>query len=126
MLKALNGRKNGESNHLMRLAKAYISEHLGDENLCLESVSEHIGLSRIYFCKLFHQMEGTSFSSYLKQERIEKAKNLLLTTNLKVFEISCAVGFSQAKYFGYVFKQAVGLTPVEFQRQGLSQPNLAT
>ena len=126
MLKALSGRKNGESNHLMRLAKSYIADHLGDENLCLESVSEHIGLSRIYFCKLFHQMEGTSFSSYLKQERIEKAKNLLLTTNLKVFEVSCAVGFSQAKYFGYVFKQAVGLTPVEFQRQGLPQQHTTT
>ena len=119
--KAVNGRKNSESNHLMRLAKAYIDEHLGDENLCLESVSEHIGLSRIYFCKLFHQMEGVSFNSYLKQERIERAKKLLLTTNLKVFEVSGAVGFSQAKYFGYVFKQVVGLTPVEFQKRGATQ-----
>lgn len=118
ILKAVNGRKNNESNHLMRLAKKYIVEHLGDENLCLESVSEHIGLSRIYFCKLFHQMEGVSFNSYLKQERIEMAKKLLLTTNLKVFEVSGAVGFSQAKYFGYVFKQVVGLTPVEFQKRG--------
>ena len=66
-------------------------------------------------------MEGVSFNSYLKQERIERAKKLLLTTNLKVFEVSGAVGFSQAKYFGYVFKQVVGLTPVEFQKRGATQ-----
>lgn len=118
ILGCINGRKNGESHHLMKMAKKYIAEHLGDEALCLETVSDHIGLSRIYFCKLFHQMEGISFNTYLKQERIEKAKKLLLTTNMKVFEVSNAVGFSQAKYFGYVFKQTVGQTPVEFQRHG--------
>lgn len=117
ILGCINGRKNGESHHLMKMAKKYIREHLADEKLCLETVSDHIGLSRIYFCKLFHQMEGVSFNTYLKQERIEKAKNLLLTTNMKVFEVSNAVGFSQAKYFGYVFKQTVGQTPVEFQKR---------
>jgi len=118
ILGCINGRKNGESHHLMKMAKKYIAENLADENLCLETVSDHIGLSRIYFCKLFHQMEGVSFNTYLKQERIEKAKHLLLTTNMKVFEVSNAVGFSQAKYFGYVFKQTVGQTPVEFQKRG--------
>ena len=118
ILQYLSVRRTGESNHLMNMAKAYIREHLGDEDLCLETVSDHIGLSRIYFCKLFHQVEGVSFQTYLKQVRIEKAKKLLLTTNMKVFEISSAVGFSQAKYFGYVFKQTVGQTPVEFQKHG--------
>ena len=117
ILDCINGRKNGESHHLMKMAKRYISEHLGDEKLCLESVSDYIGLSRIYFCKLFHQMEGVSFNTYLKQERIALAKKLLLTTNMKVFEVSNAVGFSQAKYFSYVFKQSVGLTPAEFQKR---------
>ena len=48
--------------------------------------------------------------------RIEKAKQLLLTTNMKVFEVSNAVGFSHAKYFGQVFKDAVGQTPIEYQK----------
>lgn len=116
ILGCINGRKNGESHHLMKMAKKYIAENLGEADLCLETVSDYIGLSRIYFCKLFHQIEGVSFNTYLKQERIEKAKHLLLTTNMKVFEVSDAVGFSQAKYFGYVFKQTVGQTPVEFQK----------
>ena len=117
IMACIDGRKNDESNHLIQMAKRFIDEHLDDEGICLESVSDHIGLSRIYFCKLFHKVEGISFNTYLKQERIDRAKKLLLTTNMKVFEISSAVGFSQAKYFGYVFKQMVGLTPGEFQRQ---------
>lgn len=117
IMACIDGRKNDESNHLIQMAKKYINEHLSDESVCLESVSDHIGLSRIYFCKLFHKVEGVSFNTYLKQERINLAKKLLLTTNMKVFEISSAVGFSQAKYFGYVFKQEVGMTPVEYQQQ---------
>ena len=117
IMTSIDGHKNDESNHLIQLAKKYIGEHLNDEGMCLESVSDHIGLSRIYFCKLFHKVEGISFNAYLKQERIDLAKKLLLTTNMKVFEISNAVGFSQAKYFGYVFKQVVGQTPLEYQQQ---------
>ena len=106
------------TNHLIRMAKEYIQKNLSDELLNLEQVSNHIGLSRIYFCKLFHQVEKISFTNYLKQARIEAAKNLLLTSNLKVFEISNAVGFSNPKYFSYVFKQTTGLTPGEFQKKG--------
>ena len=106
------------TNHLIKMAKEYIQNNLSDELLNLEQVSNHIGLSRIYFCKLFHQVEKISFSNYLKQARIEAAKKLLLTTNLKVFEISNAVGFSNPKYFSYVFKQTTGLTPGEFQKKG--------
>lgn len=116
ILKHNHIRKTNESNHLLSMAKDYIRDHLADENLNLETVSNHVGLSRVYFCKLFHQMEGISFNAYLKRERIERAKHLLMTTNMKVFEVSNAVGFSHAKYFGTVFKEYVGETPMEYQR----------
>lgn len=116
ILKHISVHRTSESNHLLNMAKDYILANIGDERLDLAAVSDHVGLSRVYFCKLFHQMEGVSFNTYLKKIRIEKAKHLLLTTNMKVFEVSNAVGFSHAKYFGYVFKEAVGQTPVEFQK----------
>ena len=111
-----------ESNHLLSMAKEYVRDHIADDRLNLEAVSNHVGLSRVYFCKLFHQLEGISFSAYLKTIRIEKAKQLLITTNLKIFEVSSAVGFSHAKYFGQVFKQEVGKTPVEFQKHFRDHP----
>ncbi|MBQ9843800.1 MAG: response regulator [Oscillospiraceae bacterium] len=117
LLNALFFRRETKSSYLISMAKDYIQSNLGNERLNLEAVSDHVGLSRIYFCKLFHQVEGISFSSYLRQERIKKAKELLLTTNLKVFEVSDAVGFSNAKYFSFAFKQFTGLTPLEFKNQ---------
>lgn len=117
VMKSLSQRHTSESNHLINMAKEFIAQNISDENLCLESVSDHIGLSRIYFCKLFHQVENISFSAYLKRERINKAKQLLTNTNMKIFEVSDAVGFSNAKYFSFAFKQAVGLTPGDFQKR---------
>ena len=104
------------TNHLISLAKDYIGKNLHDKNLDMDMVSNNIGLSRFYFCKLFHQVEGVSFTNYLKQERINLAKKLLVSTNLKVFEISDACGFSNAKYFSSVFKQVVGKKPLEYQK----------
>ena len=112
----ISTRGTNESHHLLRTAKDYVRDHLADETLNLERVSNHVGLSRVYFCKLFHQLEGISFNVYLKKMRIEKAKQLLMTTNLKIFEISSDVGFSHAKYFGQVFKQEVGQTPAQYQK----------
>lgn len=116
VLKHISVHRTNETNHLMSMAKDYVRDHIADERLNLEAVSNHVGLSRVYFCKLFHQMEGISFNVYLRKIRIEKAKQLLLTTNLKIFEVSSAVGFSHAKYFGQVFKNEVGQTPIEYQK----------
>ena len=116
ILKYISVHRTKESNHLLTMAKDYIRENMSNDKLDLATVGDHVGLSRVYFCKLFHQLEGISFGSYLKQVRIEKAKQLLLTTNMKVFEVSNAVGFSHAKYFGQVFKDAVGQTPIEYQK----------
>lgn len=104
------------TNYLISMAKTYIAGELGNEKLDLETVSNHVGLSKIYFCKLFHKEEGISFTNYLKRERILRAKDLLLHTSMKIYEISYAVGFTNPKYFGYVFKQETGLTPGDFQR----------
>ena len=116
ILKQINRKKTDEGIRLIDKAKDYVKTNFHDKSLCLESVSDHIGLSKIYFCKLFHQLEGVSFSVYLKQIRIDHAKHLLSTTKLRASEISEAAGFSSPKYFGYVFKQMVGQTPMEYQR----------
>ena len=78
-------------------------------------VSNHIGLSSIYFCKLFHKEEGQSFNTFINHARIEKAKSLLSETNLKVFEIAHVTGYGNPKYFNYVFKRMVGVTPLEYK-----------
>jgi len=115
MMEMQTSQHSSNNHHLIEMAKVYIDEHLQDSNLSLETVSEAIGLSKSYFCDLFHKTEAVSFSNYLKNLRIEKSKELLRTTNLKVFEVADAVGFSNVKYFCFVFKKAVGKTPSEYQ-----------
>ncbi len=115
LYKRIQYQKANNTNHLVDMAKAYVMENLANKDLDLEQVSDHVGLSRIYFCKLFHQVEGVTFNTYLRDARLDLAKKLLITTNMKIFEISEAVGFSNAKYFSFAFKQAMGQTPVEYR-----------
>jgi two-component system response regulator YesN len=120
LLNSLFQKQQESQNQLIELAKNYIHENLGNEKLDLGMVSDHIGLSKIYFCKLFHKEEGISFSDYLNAQRIALAKKLLNESILKVFEISYETGYSNPKYFHYVFKRLVGVTPLEFRNSASS------
>jgi two-component system response regulator YesN len=117
LIEQIQHRRVSSANHLVLQSKEYIKANLQNESLDLEQVSSYVGLSRIYFCKLFHQVMAISFTNYLKNERVKLAKTMLLKTNMKVLEISKAAGFSSTKYFGYVFKQIVGQTPLEYQKE---------
>lgn len=117
LLDTLFEKRNERKNQIINLAKAYITENLGDENLNLDLVSSYVELSNNYFCKLFHQEEGISFTNYLNAQRISIAKKMLKETNLKVFEISYKIGYSNAKYFSYIFKRMTGFTPLEYKNQ---------
>lgn len=108
-------KRSKSKNTLIQMAKDFILINLGDENLNLDMVSRHISLSSIYFCKLFHKEEGISFNDYLNLQRVNKAKSLLRETGMKVFEICYATGYSNPKYFNYVFKRIADRTPLEYR-----------
>lgn len=114
--KSLASSRPSGHNRLIASAKLYMQEHLSDPGLSLTSVSEHIGLSSIYFCNLFHREEGISFNEYLNRERIEKARQLLADPSLKIYEVSYAVGYGNPKYFNFIFKKLVKLTPSEYRK----------
>ncbi len=116
MIDTLYQQRSKSKNQLIHQAKQYIQDNLGDPALSLESVSSHIGLSKIYFCQLFHKEEGVSFNTYCNMERVNLSKKLLRGTEKKVFEISNEVGYKNPKYFNYVFKHIVGITPLEYRK----------
>lgn len=115
LLRALFQKRAEVRNQLIQVAKTYISEHLSDDQLNLELVSSHVGLSSAYFSKLFHREAGISFNDHLNLTRIQKSKELLTNTVMKVYEVGEAVGYSNTKYFNYVFKRLTGLTPLEYK-----------
>lgn len=117
LIEELNSTEMSNSNFLITKAKEYIRANLSDKNLDLEKCSEHVALSKHYFCKLFHKSENCNFNSFIRQERIKKAKELLLTTELKMYEISDQCGFTNSNYFSYVFKQETGEKPLDYQKK---------
>ncbi|WP_138263309.1 response regulator transcription factor [[Clostridium] hylemonae] len=99
----------------IRLARQFIGENYYLP-LTLETVSREIGFNPTYFSGMFKKETGKNFSDYLKEIRIENAKNMLLNTEQQVEDISFAVGYSDIKYFSRLFKKQTGVTPTEFRR----------
>ncbi|WP_445489987.1 response regulator [Niallia sp. 03133] len=81
----------------------------------LQELSEHFYISREYISRKFKQEFQVNISDYLVNVRIEKAKNLLKNSKLKIYDIAKMVGYQDDKYFRKVFKKTAGLTPNEYR-----------
>ncbi|MCT4543354.1 MAG: response regulator [Vallitalea sp.] len=88
-----------------------------NNNINLVDLANHFHISSSYLSQLFSKEVGTPISKYLTNIRIENAKNILKTTNLRVYEISEKVGYSDVKYFLKVFKKNVGVSPQVFREK---------
>ncbi|MGT2749565.1 response regulator transcription factor [Streptococcus orisasini] len=93
-----------------------IQKHLGDSSFSLKNLAQELGFSPNYLSVLIKKDLGMSFQDYLIRERMKKAKLLLLTTDLRVYEIAEQVGFEDMNYFSQRFKQVVGMTPRQYKK----------
>lgn len=100
-------------NHVVQQVKEYIGQNL-DKKLDLTHVAAIFGYSPKYISLLFAKHAESSFVEYINAEKIERAKELLLTGNIKAYEISDKLGFESSFYFSKVFKKYTGLSPREF------------
>ncbi|MBM7569146.1 two-component system response regulator YesN [Paenibacillus sacheonensis] len=100
----------------MQKVIAYLQEHYTDD-LNMAVVSNHFSLNYSYFSHAFQEYSGESFSNYVRRLRLDKAKELLVHSELKVYEISEHVGFENVKHFSRRFKEAEGITPLEYRSQ---------
>lgn len=97
-------------------AIAYIDQNYYKE-LDLALLSQLVSMNSSYFSSQFKKKTGLSFSTYLQNVRLEKAKNMLLHSDQKLHEISAAIGIGNVKYFCRLFKNYTGVTPTEYKRQ---------
>lgn len=97
-------------------AKCFISDHYSDPSISLGAVAEFVGLNEKYFSTRFSNETGISFIAYLTELRIKKAKEMIERTNMKVYEISEAVGYSSVEHFTRVFKRITGRTPTTYMK----------
>lgn len=96
-------------------AKSLIHEFYAT-GITLEEIAARLRLTPEYLSTQFHQDVGKTFSSYIRDYRIGKAKELLLGTQLKLNQVAARVGYSDPKYFSQVFKKATGQLPAEYRR----------
>lgn len=107
-------RKEDKNKLHVNKAKEFIQKNY-NHDISLNSIAEHVYLTPNYLSKIFKDKVGKTVISYLIEIRIEKAKELLKNTNLKVYEIAGKVGYSNSRYFGQLFKKQVGFTPNEYR-----------
>lgn len=103
------------SSMLIERAKQYVQERYSDNELTVEMLSQEFHVSPTYFSTLFKRITGSSFVPYLTNIRLEKAVELLNTTDDKSYMIAEKIGYSDPNYFSYVFKKKYGVSPSKFR-----------
>jgi AraC-like DNA-binding protein len=95
-------------------AKKFIVENI-IENLSLNQVASHSGVSPFYLCNSFKKATGMTLTEFIGRLRIEKAKKILLNSLLSVSEIAYDVGFNSLSQFNRMFSRYVGASPTKFR-----------
>lgn len=110
-------KRTEKSDSQIEAAVTYIKDNFCN-NISLDDVSRVINISPYYFSKLFKEETGEGFVEYLTRLRVEKAKELLIGTDMPMKEICQEVGYPDPNYFSRIFKKSFGVTPTEY-KEGL-------
>lgn len=111
-----DSKKNNKVNEIIAKTVKFIEENYSDPDISLITAANHVCVSPNYLSTIFSQSVGDTFSEYMTNIRIEQAKKLLKTTNMRTSEIAYAVGYSNPHYFSYIFKKVTGCTTKEFRK----------
>ncbi|MGR6542177.1 response regulator [Paenibacillus tundrae] len=106
---------------IVEQALAYTKEHYADPELSIQKVCGHLHISSGYFCGIFKKEVQLTFLQYVMQIRMEAAKELLRSSELKAFQIAERVGFAEPNYFSFCFKKHTGISPKEYRKQKVLQ-----
>lgn len=98
--------------------KQYVKENYMNQ-VTVVALSKQFYLSPNYMRQLFLNVNGITFKNYLKQHRMEKAKEMLTTGNYKIYEVAINVGYNDIKSFRSAFIEHFGISPSEM----LQRPN---
>ncbi len=94
----------------------FVLKNIGGKIL-IDDVADALNMNRSYLCERFKNDTGVTIGDFITTVKIDEAKRLLLTSDMKISQISDFLAFSSQSYFQNVFKKHVGQTPKEFQNQ---------
>lgn len=114
VLKKIDCKKSELTVDVFHSAVRYISLNYTNP-ISLKKVSENVGISQCHLSRIFSDRIDGGFKNYLKILRVDKAKSLLKTTDLSIYDIMMESGFSDQRTFNRVFKSMTAMTPREFR-----------
>lgn len=106
-------RKDTNSKHI-NACKEYIYSHI-KERITIEDLANEYGVSASYLSRLFKKETGISVSAYIREQKIEVAKNLLRFSDYSLIDIANRLSFSSQSHFIQQFREAVGMTPKKYR-----------
>ncbi|MCY9657434.1 response regulator [Paenibacillus chondroitinus] len=101
--------------NLVEMAKDYTKNHYHEGDITINKVCSHLHISAGYFSSIFKKETKMTFVNYLNHIRMEAAKEMLRSTDMKALEIAEKVGYADANYFSFSFRKNVGVSPKEYR-----------
>ena len=106
---------NNDQNQLIQQIYKYLNDNFS-QPIGLTNVSEHVNRNPSYISRFIKQATGRKFSEILAELRLEEAKKLLRSSNLKITQIAEQVGYPNLQYFTRVFTGQMNMTPAEYRK----------
>lgn len=113
----INRRRETMQESIVGQAIHFMEEHYCQEGLSLSDVARAVHVSPVYLSIMFKKERNINFSGFLTEVRMKKAMELLRSSDLKSYEVSEQVGYSNPQYFSVCFKKYSGSSPSDFKKQ---------
>ena len=111
----ISGRRYSD---IIEITKDQIRKTYMSDEISLNTIAAEVGMSPSYFSSIFSKEMGKTFVEYLTEIRMDRAKELLMCSSMKISEIGYEVGYKDPHYFSYIFKKTQNCTPKEFRARG--------
>lgn len=119
----ITGQRQKNADIIAAKAMDMIQTQFSDSGLSLNVLSEQLHCSSNYLSALIKKIHGESFINLLTKRRMEYARDQLLCSNSKIFEIAVASGYVDQHYFSYCFKKYYGVSPNKIRESAANEKN---
>src|SRR5215469_4625231 len=92
-----------------------------ENELSLAKMAETAGLSTAHFSQMFRKSTGQSPHQFVLRQRVDRAKELLRTSEARVLDVAIACGFKTQQHFARIFRRMCGASPTEYRREWLAE-----